>query len=46
MTGIVNKITKRATVLVADSNGMLYSDGQRYERYYVPLSGLERIEER
>ncbi len=46
LTGIVNKITKRATVLVRDRDGILYSDGQRYKGYYVPLSGLESIGER
>ncbi len=46
LTGIVNRITKRATVLVRDPDGMLYSDGRRYKGYYVPLSGLENIGER
>lgn len=36
-TGIVNRITKRATVLVPDPRGARYSDGQRYVKYYVPL---------
>ena len=42
--GIVNRITKRATVLVEDDLGRQYSDGKRYKRYYVPLSLLERRE--
>ena len=46
LTGIVNKITKRATVLVRDAEGILYSDGQRYKGYYVPLSGLRSTGER
>ncbi len=40
LTGRVNRITKRATVLVADPSGDRYSDGGRYLKYYVPLSEL------
>jgi hypothetical protein len=36
-TGVVQRITQRATVLVEDSRGELYSDGCRYRKYYVPL---------
>ncbi len=43
--GIVNRITKRATVLVPSARGVQYSDGQRYETYYVPLPMLEPIGE-
>jgi len=43
LEGIVNRITKRATVLVADSTGRRYSDGQRYEKYYIPLKHLEPV---
>lgn len=42
--GVVNRITRRATVLVPSPKGELYSDGVRYEKYYVPLDRLERIE--
>lgn len=42
-TGIVNRVTKRATVLVPDPKGLLYSDGQRYVKYYVPVGMLEVI---
>ena len=38
--GRINRITKRATVLVADPAGKLWSDGRRYVRYYVPLGRL------
>ena len=38
--GQVNRITRRATVLVPDSQGKLYSDGKRYRGFYVPLSLL------
>lgn len=39
--GRVNRITRRATVLVADPAGRPYSDGQHYIRYYVPVDRLE-----
>ncbi len=41
-TGMVNRITKRATVLVEDPRGERYSDGKRYVKFYVPLDRLER----
>lgn len=41
--GRVNRITKRATVLVADPAGELWSDGRRYVRYYVPLGELTAV---
>jgi len=40
LTGLVNRVTKRATVLVEGAEGRLYSDGKRYEKYYVPLAML------
>jgi hypothetical protein len=41
LTGRVNRITKRATVLVEDPDGAEYSDGRRYTTYYVPLAWLK-----
>jgi hypothetical protein len=41
LMGRVNRITKRATVLVKDPDGTKYSDGLRYKAYYVPISWLE-----
>ena len=41
LAGRVNRVTKRATVLVEDPEGERYSDGGRYRKYYVPLKGLE-----
>ena len=41
-TGFVNRITKRATVLVKDPSGIEYDDGVRYAKYYVPLPMLKR----
>ncbi len=42
VTGHVNRITKRATILVQAPNGSLYDDGKRYQKYYVPLNRLKR----
>ena len=43
LTGRVNRITKRATVLVEDTEGQKYSDGLRYKTYYVPIVHLELV---
>lgn len=42
LRGVVNRIQKRATVLVEDPAGLRYSDGKHYHRYYIPLPMLER----
>ena len=44
LTGRVNRITKRATVLVEDSRAPRWSDGRRYARYYVPLDQLRLVD--
>jgi hypothetical protein len=41
--GRVNRITRRATVLVQDPQGQPYSDGKRYRGFYVPLPLLRKI---
>ena len=43
LEGIVNRVTKRATVLVAHPEGERYSDGVRYVKFYIPVSALEPI---
>jgi len=43
LTGRVNRITKRATVLVADPEGVPFSDGLRYKTYYVPIGSLQPV---
>jgi len=43
--GLVNRITKRATVLVEDASGQPFSDGKRYTKFYVPVGMLEPVEE-
>jgi hypothetical protein len=42
--GRVNRLTKRATVLVEDAQGECFSDGGRYRRYYVPIVHLRLAE--
>ena len=44
LVGRVNRVTKRATVLVEDPDGDRYSDGGRYRKYYVPLGRLELVD--
>jgi hypothetical protein len=44
LSGRVNRITKRATVLVEDPAGVPYSDGLRYKTYYVPIGLLQPLE--
>ena len=44
LLGRVNRITRRATVLVPDNSGEPFSDGRRYVRYYVPLEKLKRAD--
>ena len=41
--GKVNRITRRATVLVADAAGQKYDDGKSYRKFYVPLSALKAL---
>lgn len=40
--GVVNRITRRATVLVEDPRGQPYTNGKRCIPYYVPLSLLRK----
>jgi len=43
LSGVVSRITRRATVLVEDADGEPYSDGRRYAKYYVPLDRLTSL---
>lgn len=43
MQGRVNRITRRATVLVPNAAGQKFTDGKLYSRYYVPLEKLTRV---
>lgn len=40
LAGRVNRINRRATVLVEDGAGLLYSDGRRYQKFYVPVGSM------
>ena len=40
--GRVNRITRRATVLVPNEKGERFSDGKHYVRFYVPLEKLQK----
>lgn len=42
--GVLNRITRRATVLVEQPGGVPYSDGKRYAKFYIPLSLLRKAE--
>ncbi len=42
LRGIINRINRRATVLVEHAAGELYEDGRRYVRFYVPVPELGR----
>ena len=44
-TGIVNRVTRRATVLVKNTRGRLHTDGNRYSAFYVPVELLEALPE-
>src|SRR5262249_45372976 len=39
--GVINRITRRATVLVESPSGQPYSNGKRYLKFYVPLPMLK-----
>ncbi len=40
LVGFVNRIHRRATVLVESSDGARYTSGKRYQKYYIPLPAL------
>jgi hypothetical protein len=41
LTGVVNRITRRATVLVESPKGVKYNDGKCYQKFYIPLANLK-----
>ncbi len=44
MTGFINRINKRATVMVPDKKGIYENkSGERFNKWYVPLTALKRI---
>ncbi len=44
MIGVVNRITRRATVLVESERGICYNDGKRYEKFYIPILNLKPVQ--
>jgi hypothetical protein len=42
--GVVNRITRRATVLVESEHGQSYSDGKKYLKFYIPLPMLQKLQ--
>jgi hypothetical protein len=40
--GVVQRITRRATVLVESPRGTPFSDGKRYLKFYIPLAMLQK----
>lgn len=42
MSGTVNRVNRRATVLVENPGGVRYTNGKRYEKYYIPLGMLKK----
>jgi hypothetical protein len=43
LAGRISRIHRRATVLVEDADGELYTDGKKYHKYYVPLDVLRPV---
>ena len=43
LEGVLNRVTRRATVLVESPEGTLYTDGARYVKYYVPVECLTAV---
>ena len=44
LVGRINRIHRRATMLVESPDGERYRDGKRYMKYYVPLEMLRAID--
>jgi hypothetical protein len=42
--GLVNRITRRATVLVESPDGESFTDGKRYRKFYIPLPMLRKAD--
>lgn len=45
LKGFVNRVNRRATVLVRDDSGELFNDNLRYRRFYVPVERLSRADD-
>ncbi len=44
LRGTLNRVNRRATVLVESATGVRYTNGKRYEKFYVPLGMLKKPE--
>jgi hypothetical protein len=44
LTGIVNRVNQRATVLVESADGQRYNNGKHYTKFYVPVQSLKPIQ--
>jgi hypothetical protein len=42
LAGVVNRVNRRATVLVESPRGARYTNGKRYEKFYIPLGMLTK----
>ena len=42
MRGTLNRVNRRATVLVESPRGVRYTNGKRYEKFYIPLGMLRK----
>jgi hypothetical protein len=40
LAGKVNRVHRRATILIEDPKGVPYTDGKKYHKFYVPLDEL------
>lgn len=43
LRGTVNRVDRRATVLVESEKGVRYTNGKRYEKFYIPLGMLRKV---
>jgi hypothetical protein len=42
LAGVVNRVSRRATVLVESSDGARYTNGKRYQKFYIPPAMLTK----
>lgn len=42
LRGLINRVNRRATVLVESPGGVRYTNGRRYEKFYIPLGMLTK----
>src|SRR5687767_778694 len=42
LRGVINRVNRRATVLVESPSGVRYTNGKRYEKFYIPLGMLKK----